>query len=355
MQISTRCRYYYTPLIISIVSFLFWQAGFAQTVPPINRMDYHLSWDGQSSILKMDILYNDHGNDSTVFVFGNPQAGGQPRIFDILGNLKSENGEAIEIIKSQRKIVVHHRNSGVKTLHAEIEYGQGFYDFEEGGMSFFAPGQLLRMQDEEANYDGMTLHIHPDFLRPYPIGNQIKQYSFFNYSAAEALYLSDSEKDKILHIYRFIQDELRERMDRFSQDLIISQIGLLLNYSNRFYDRQFLTRKVVNNDVLVKLEGMLDRFLDDQHALTKGLPTVDIVADRLNLTPRYLSDLLRNLTGKTTQQFIHEKVIERAKALLAKDHQTVAEIAYSLGFEYPQSFHKLFKKSPLDYRKSLLK
>lgn len=269
-------------------------------------------------------------------------------------------GEAVFDPKDyEQGIILNFYKISFKTsFSGRLRYGQGFYDFEEGGMSFIAPGQLLRIQDEEADYDGMTLHIHPDFLRPYAIGTQIKQYGFFNYSAAEALYLSESEKEKILHIYRFIQDELRERIDKFSQDVIISQIELLLNYCNRFYDRQFLTHKAVNHDVLTKLEAMLDQYLNDQQALHKGLPAVDMVAAQLNQTPRYLSDLLRNLTGQTTQQFIHEKVIEKAKALLAKDHLTVAEIAYQLGFEYPQSFHKLFKsktaQSPLDYRKSLL-
>lgn len=244
------------------------------------------------------------------------------------------------------------------SFSGKIRYGQGYYDFEEGGMAFTAPGQVLRMQDEEADYDGMTLHIHPDFLRPYALGAQIKQFGFFSYSAAEALYLSESEKAKILHIYRFIQDELAERIDKFSQDVIISQIELLLNYSNRFYDRQFLTRKAVNNDILTNLEGLIDTYLSDQKALVNGLPSVNNIADQLNLTPRYLSDLLRNLTGQTTQQFIHGKLIDKAKEYLAKDHLTVAEVAYQLGFEYPQSFNKLFKSktslSPLEYKKSLL-
>jgi len=244
------------------------------------------------------------------------------------------------------------------SFSGKIRYGQGYYDFEEGGMAFTAPGQVLRMQDEEADYDGMTLHIHPDFLRPYALGAQIKQFGFFSYSAAEALYLSESEKAKILHIYRFIQDELSERIDKFSQDVIISQIELLLNYSNRFYDRQFLTRKAVNNDILTNLEGLIDTYLSDQKALVNGLPSVNNIADQLNLTPRYLSDLLRNLTGQTTQQFIHGKLIDKAKEYLAKDHLTVAEVAYQLGFEYPQSFNKLFKSktslSPLEYKKSLL-
>ncbi|CAM4201652.1 AraC-type DNA-binding protein [Pedobacter westerhofensis] len=240
----------------------------------------------------------------------------------------------------------------------KLRYGQGHYDFEEGGMSFIAPGQVLRMQDEEADYSGMTLHIHPDFLRSYQLGKSIKQYGFFSYSAAEALYLSEKEKKTILSIYQFIYDELQERIDKFSQDVIISQIEMLLNYSNRFYNRQFITRKVVNSDILANLETLLDNYYNNEESLISGLPSVNAVADQLQLTPRYLSDLLRSLVGLNTQQFIHERVIEKAKEYLAKDELTVAEVAYHLGFEHPQSFNKLFKSktslSPLDYKKTLL-
>jgi AraC-like DNA-binding protein len=269
-------------------------------------------------------------------------------------------GEAVFNPKDyEHGIILNFYKISFKTsFSGKIRYGQGHYDFEEGGMAFTAPGQILKIQDGEADYDGMTLHIHPDFLRPYKLGTQIKHFGFFNYSAAEALYLSESEKEKILHIYRFIKDELRERIDKFSQDVIISQIELLLNYSNRFYDRQFLTRKAVNNDILTKLETLVDDYLSDQKALLNGLPSVNDIAAQLNLTPRYLSDLLRNLIGRTTQQFIHDKLIDKAKEYLAKDYLTVAEVAYQLGFEHPQSFNKLFKGktdlSPLDYRKSLL-
>ena len=259
-----------------------------------------------------------------------------------------ENGIILEFYKVSFKT----------SFSGKLRYGQGFYDFEEGGMSFIAPGQLLRMQDEEADYDGMTLHIHPDFIRPYPLNATIKQYGFFSYSATEALYLSEKEKATILSFYRFIQDELSQRIDKFSQDVIISQIELLLNYANRFYDRQFLTRKSVNTDLLTKLEQQLDDYFNDDKSLMKGLPSVNAVAENLNVTPRYLSDLLRNLIGLNTQQFIHEKVIEKAKKFLAKDELTMAEIAYQLGFEHPQSFNKLFKSktslSPSAYRKSLL-
>lgn len=259
----------------------------------------------------------------------------------------------------EQGIILNFYKISFKTsFSGKLKYGQGFYDFEAGGMSFIAPGQLLKMQDEEADYSGMTLHIHPDFLRPYPLNSAIRQYGYFSYSAAEALYLSDKEKTTILSIYRFIQDELSERIDRFSQDVIISQIEVLLNYANRFYDRQFLTRKAVNNDLLARLEQQLEDYFNEDKSLLKGLPTVNDVAEKLNVTPRYLSDLLRNLVGLNSQQFIHEKVIEKAKQYLAKDELTIAEIAYHLGFEHPQSFNKLFKNktlfSPSDYKKSLL-
>jgi AraC-like DNA-binding protein len=269
-------------------------------------------------------------------------------------------GEAIFDPKDyEQGIILNFYKISFKTAFTgKLRYGQGYYDFEEGGMSFIAPGQLLRMQEEEANYDGMTLHIHPDFLRTYPLYTTIKQYGFFSYSAAEALYLSEKEKTTILSIYQFIKDELEQRIDKFSQDVIISQIELLLNYANRFYDRQFITRKAVNNDVLTKLESLLNNYLNEQTPLDGRLPSVNALAEQLQLTPRYLSDLLRNLTGLSTQQFIHEKVIEKAKEYLARNELTIAEIAYSLGFEHPQSFNKLFKSktsvSPLAYKNSFL-
>ncbi|MBG6233813.1 AraC-like DNA-binding protein [Pedobacter sp. CAN_A7] len=259
----------------------------------------------------------------------------------------------------EQGIILNFYKISFKTsFSGKLKYGQGYYDFEEGGMSFIAPGQLLKMQEEEANYEGMTLHIHPDFLRSYSIIASIKQYGFFGYSAAEALYLSEKEKATILSIYAFIQEELNERIDKFSQDVIIAQIELLLNYANRFYDRQFLTRKAVNNDILVRLEEQLEQYFNEDKSLNQGLPTVNSVAENLNVTPRYLSDLLRNLVGLNTQQFIHERVIEKAKEYLAKEKLTIAEIAYHLGFEHPQSFNKLFKSkttlSPSAYKRSLL-
>ncbi len=226
----------------------------------------------------------------------------------------------------------------------KLRYGHGFYDFEEGGISFVAPGQILKMQEEEADYSGMSLNIHPDFIRPYTLNENIKKYGFFSYSAAEALYLSEKEKETILAVFANIQDELNQRIDNFSQDVIISQLELLLNYSNRFYNRQFITRKAVNNDVLSKLENLLEDYFNTEKPLENGLPTVQFVADELQLSSRYLSDLLRSISGQNTQQFIHDKLIEKAKEYIAKGTLSISEIAYKLGFEHPQSFNKLFKK-----------
>lgn len=226
----------------------------------------------------------------------------------------------------------------------KLRYGHGFYDFEEGGMSFVAPGQILKMQEEEADYSGMSLNIHPDFIRPYTLNENIKKYGFFSYSAAEALYLSEKEKETILAVFANIQDELDQRIDNFSHDVIISQLELLLNYSNRFYNRQFITRKAVNNDVFSKLENLLEDYFNTEKPLENGLPTVQFVADELQLSSRYLSDLLRSVSGQNTQQFIHDKLIEKAKEYIAKGTLSISEIAYKLGFEHPQSFNKLFKK-----------
>jgi AraC-like DNA-binding protein len=265
-------------------------------------------------------------------------------------------GEAIFDPKDfERGIILDYYKISFKThFKGKLRYGHGFYDFEEGGMSFVSPGQILKMQDEEADYSGMSLHIHPDFIRPYSLNTAIKKYGFFNYSASEGLYLSEKEKEIILGIFASIQNELNERIDNFSQDVIISQIELLLNYSNRFYNRQFITRKAVNHDVLAKLENIINDYFDQEKTLVNGVLTVQFLAEELNLSSRYLSDLLRNLCGQNTQQFIHDKLIEKAKEYIASGTLSVSEIGYKLGFEHPQSFNKLFKKktnlSPIAFK-----
>lgn len=237
----------------------------------------------------------------------------------------------------------------------KIGYGQGYYDFNEGGMMFTAPNQLLTT-DENAQYYGYTLFIHPDFLRNYPIAKNIKKYGFFSYDTNEALHLSEKEKALIVGILDNINEELNTAIDEISQDVIISYLEVLLNYSNRFYKRQFITRKVVNHDLLSKMEDILENYFNKQETLTKGLPTVEFLASELNLSTHYLSDMLRNLTGQNTQQHIHEKLIEKAKEYLTTTNFSVSEVAYQLGFEHSQSFNKLFKKkmnvTPLSYKQS---
>jgi len=240
----------------------------------------------------------------------------------------------------------------------KIRYGQGYYDFESGGMSFVSPGQILRMEMEEADYSGMSLHIHPDFLRSYAVSRKIKKYGFFLYSVAEALYLSEKEKKTMTTVFEAMQDELDERIDHFSRDVLISQIELLLTQSNRFYNRQFITRKAVHHDILAKMEDILQDFFNHEKGI-RGLPTVESVASQLNFTPRYLSDMLRQTTGQSAQQHIHQQLIEKAKEYLSDHQLSVSETAYQLGFEHPQSFSKLFKKktdmSPNQYRELIQK
>ncbi|OCB78305.1 AraC family transcriptional regulator [Flavobacterium piscis] len=243
-----------------------------------------------------------------------------------------------------------------KHFSGKLRYGQGHYDFEEGGLSFTSPNQLIAAADEEKDYSGYTLLFHPDFIRNYPLGNTIIKYGFFSYSVAEALYLSDKEKKVIFSIFDAIAIELDTNIDHFSQDVLVTHIEQLLNYSNRFYNRQFITRKIVYNDLIVQLENYLSSIFDHNADFKDGIPDVQQVANHLKVSPRYLSDMLKSLTGQTTQQHIHNKIIERAKNQLSSTNLTIAEIAYSLGFEHPQSFNKLFKNklklSPLDYRRS---
>ena len=240
-------------------------------------------------------------------------------------------------------------------LQGRLKYGQNYYDFEEGSLVFTAPGQVLAIADD-TEYKGKTLLFHPVFIRNYPLGQHIKKYGFFSYAIHEALHLSEKEQEVILGVFKNMNAELHANIDDFSQDIIVSQIELLLNYSNRFYKRQFLTRKAVNNDLLAKLDDLLNDYFNDQSALMKGLPSVQDLATQLHVSPGYLSDMLRSLTGQSTQQHIHNKVIEKAKEILSQSNLSVAEIAYQLGFERPQSFNKLFKQktklSPLEYRKS---
>jgi len=248
-----------------------------------------------------------------------------------------------------------HKIAYKTSLCGTAKYGQNYYDFGEGGLVFTAPGQIFETPDDAVKA-GYMLLIHPDFFLTYPLAKKIKQYGFFSYAANEALHLSDHEKEIIMSIFKIIDDELKSRIDDFSHDVVISQVELLLNYCNRFYKRQFITRKAVNNDLLQKLEEILDDYFNNEKSLMQGIPTVQFLSENLNISPSYLSDMLRSLTGQNAQQHIHNKLVEKAKEKLSTTSLSVSEIAYELGFEHPQSFSNLFKKktnfSPLEFRQS---
>ncbi|SEW27329.1 AraC-type DNA-binding protein [Chryseobacterium wanjuense] len=236
----------------------------------------------------------------------------------------------------------------------KLMYGQQKYDFDEGLMAFMSPGQVLRGEEGGVpnNLEGWMLFIHPDFLWNTSLANKIKQYEFFGYASNEALFLSDKEEKLINLIIDNIKGEYRSNIDKFSQDVIIAQLELLLTYAQRFYERQFITRKITNSKILERLESILEDYYRQE--LTVGLPTVQFVAEKLNISVKYLGSLLKQLTGRSTQEHIHEKIIEKAKEKLSTTNLTVSEIAYELGFEHSQSFSKLFKaktdQTPLKFR-----
>ena len=285
-------------------------------------------------------------------IFGLPEP--NHPLITILG---AESNNMIELGVPQTHVLNFYKISYKPRLSGRIKYGQDYYDFDEGGLLFAAPGQII---GNDENHGGVcsqyTLLIHPDFFLSYPLAKKIKQYGFFSYSANEALHLSDKEKETIISIFTIIEEELNSRLDDFSQDVIISQIELLLNYANRFYKRQFITRKAVSNGLLQNLEEILDEYFGSETSPAQGIPTVHYLADRLHISPSYLSDMLRSLTGQNAQQHIHSKLIEKAKEKLSATELSVSEIAYGLGFEHPQSFSKLFKTktsvSPLEFRRS---
>ena len=243
---------------------------------------------------------------------------------------------------------------------SKMFYGQQQYDFDEGVLYFMAPNQILRVKSSDVNEtverSGWLLLIHPDFLWNTTLATKMKQYEFFDYSVNEALFLSEKEEEVLNNIIQNIRQEYHNNIDKFSQDIIIAQLELLLNYSDRFYHRQFLTRKIANHEILNRLEDVFTAYFESDDLTNKRLPTVQHIADELNVSPGYLSGLLKTLTGQSTQQHIHNKLIEKAKQQLSTTSLSVSEIAYQLGFEHPQSFSKLFKTktdvSPTAFRQA---
>lgn len=244
-----------------------------------------------------------------------------------------------------------------KNVEGKIRYGQLHYDFDEGVMTFVAPRQLVRVEkDTPVRMDGLMLMVHPDFFQTYALAHRISQYGFFAYTVHEALHLSEAEEATVTQLLHAIGQESRATLDAFTQDLLVSTLDLLLTYCNRFYHRQFITRQLASHDVFSRLETFLDDYFNSDQLTESGLPSVELVASQLRLSPNYLSDMLRAHTGQSTQQHIHAKLIDKAKQALSTTTMPVSEIAYRLGFEYPQSFTKLFKRkttmSPMAYRQS---
>ena len=237
-----------------------------------------------------------------------------------------------------------------------LQYGRQYYDFEEGTMMFMSPEQVFSVGDfnEQIQYQGWGLYFHPDLISNTSLGEKIKEYNFFTYSVSEALHISEDEKQTLTELTCVIEKEYKSNIDQFSQSVIVTAIEQLLNYSQRFYGRQFLTRQKLNTDLISNFEQLVTDYFKSKLLTDKGIPTVDYFANKLNLSAGYLTDLLKKEIGKTTKEYLQIEVIERAKYKLLNSNDTVSEIAYTLGFEYPQYFNRLFKQktgmTPLDYR-----
>ena len=246
-----------------------------------------------------------------------------------------------------------------KNIPGKFRYGQSDFDFDEGVMSFFSPNQVIYYETikekQEFKPAGWLLFIHPDFLWNTNLVTEIRNYDFFGYAINEGLFLSIDEEEIITQIFKNIAKEYHSKIDEMSKSIILAQVELLLKYAERFYKRQFITRDKLNNSILTKTETLLSEYFNRGLSLENGLPNVEYIANELHLSPNYLSNLLKQTTGKSTQVHIHEKLIEKAKEKLSSSLLTVNEIAYELGFERPESFSRLFKDktkiSPLEFRK----
>ncbi len=241
-------------------------------------------------------------------------------------------------------------------ISGSLAYGRNSYDFHDGTMTFLKPEQIIKIEQTERYEEssGWTLIFHPDLLRKSDLGKNIDNYSFFEYEVSEALHLSKEERVSLTELVQKIENEYRQNIDKHSQELIISNIDLLLKYCERYYDRQFYTRSNLNKDVVAKFEKLLRAYFASESLRESGLPTVKLFAEQLSYSPNYLSDLLVKETGKNTQEHIHSFVINQAKNRLLNSELSISELAYQLGFDYPEYFSKLFKKktgmTPAKYR-----
>lgn len=257
-----------------------------------------------------------------------------------------------------RQITMNLYSISLKNGHeCKIKYGRQNYDFQEGTLMCLAPGQTIEpfSSYEDSELDGWVLIFHPDLINKSALGKKMNDYTFFSYDSHEALHLSDIERQTVTGIVKTIKDEYSQNLDVHSQDLIISNLELLMNYCKRFYGRQFITRTNVYKDVVIRFEEFLKSYFDSDKPESLGLPSVRYCAQAMGYSPHYLSDLLKKETGKTVQEHIHFYLVEKAKILLLGTQEPVNRIALSLGFGYPQHFSKLFKNrtglSPAEYRK----
>lgn len=273
------------------------------------------------------------------------------RIGDVLNDLKVDN-----LRYSSGLYQISLKDNCPFTI---VNYGRNSYDYQEGTMVFTAPNQVLEFKENKLTKEdkGWTLAFHPDLIRKSELGKKMEKYSFFSYASNEALHLSDEERNTITEIVEKIEKEFSNNIDAHSQTLIISNLELLLNYCIRFYDRQFYTRTNLNQDIASQFEQLLKDYYKKEKQLEIGIPTVQYCGEAMNISPKYLSDLLRKETGQSTQDHIHQYIIEKAKNRLLNSNESASEIAYALGFEYPQYFSKIFKKrttmSPNEFRQSL--
>lgn len=259
-------------------------------------------------------------------------------------------GNNIKVVSSLYSVMLKAANCG------HLRYGRKTYDFQEGTLFCMAPNQAITTDgvDEPDEYSGWGLFFHPDLIRKSALAQKIQEFTFFSYEVDEALHLSDQEKKNLSELLEKIKDEYCANLDHFSNDVILSSLELFLNYCNRYYGRQFITRSSYNKDVLSKLESLLKDYFNTDKAEQFGIPSVKYCAEQLNFSPNYLSDLIKKESGKSVQEHIHYRLIEKAKTKLLNTTNSISEIANELGFEYPQYFSKIFKSktglSPLEYR-----
>ncbi|PXX98844.1 AraC family transcriptional regulator [Marinifilum breve] len=259
-------------------------------------------------------------------------------------------GSNIKIVSSLYSVMLKGANCG------HLRYGRKTYDFQEGTLFCMAPNQVITTEgvDEPDEYSGWGLFFHPDLIRKSALSKKIQEFTFFTYEVDEALHLSDLEKKNLSELLGRIKDEYCANLDNFSNDVILSSLELFLNYCNRYYGRQFITRSSYNKDILSQLESLLKDYFNTDKAEQFGIPTVKYCAEQLNFSPNYLSDLIKKESGKSVQEHIHYRLIEKAKTKLLSTTNSISEIANELGFEYPQYFSKIFKSktglSPVEYR-----